>query len=113
MEERDLFDERPDKKIASLNCPHCRQANEYELSWLVRTKKKQILPALTNATGPVSPKRAPTCCAVMTWWSVKIRAAASALKFQEYSRWFSPSNHAIYRPSYFFPRFRAVGWVGW
>jgi hypothetical protein len=44
MEERDLFDERPDKKIASLNCPHCRQANEYELSWLVRTKKKQIPP---------------------------------------------------------------------
>ena len=44
MEERDLFDERPDKKIASLNCPHCRQVNDYELSWLVRTKKKQIPP---------------------------------------------------------------------
>ena len=44
MEERDLFDERPDKKIASLNCPHCREVNEYELSWLVRTKKKQIPP---------------------------------------------------------------------
>ncbi len=42
MEERDLFDERPDKKIASLNCPHCRQANDYELVWLVRTKKKQL-----------------------------------------------------------------------
>ena len=44
MEERDLFDERPDKKIASLNCPHCRQVNDYELVWLVRTKKKQLPP---------------------------------------------------------------------
>ena len=44
MEERDLFDERPDKKNASLNCPHCRQVNDYELAWLVRTKKKQIPP---------------------------------------------------------------------
>lgn len=44
MEERDLYDERPDKKIAALNCPHCRQVNDYELSWLVRTKKKQIPP---------------------------------------------------------------------
>ena len=44
MEERDFFDERQDKKLASLNCPHCRQVNEYELIWLVRTKKRQLPP---------------------------------------------------------------------
>ena len=42
MEERDFYDERPEKKNATLNCPHCHQANEYEVSWLVRTKKKQL-----------------------------------------------------------------------
>jgi hypothetical protein len=42
MEERDFFDERPEKKVATLSCPHCQQTAEYEISWLVRTKKKQI-----------------------------------------------------------------------
>ena len=23
-------------------CPHCRQSGEYELAWLVRTKKRQL-----------------------------------------------------------------------
>ena len=42
MEEREFFDERPEKKVATLNCPHCQQTAEYEISWLVRTKKKQL-----------------------------------------------------------------------
>ena len=42
MDERDFFDERPDRKMATLNCPHCHQSAEYELIWLVRTKKKQL-----------------------------------------------------------------------
>ena len=44
MEERDLYDERQEKKIATLNCPHCHQANEYELEWIVRTRKRQLPP---------------------------------------------------------------------
>jgi hypothetical protein len=44
MEERDFFDEREEKKAATLNCPHCREAAEYELAWLVRTKKRQLPP---------------------------------------------------------------------
>ncbi|PYY04848.1 MAG: hypothetical protein DMG69_28685 [Acidobacteria bacterium] len=43
MEERDFFDERQEKKTATLSCPHCQQSAEYELLWLVRTKKKQLL----------------------------------------------------------------------
>ncbi|HEY1465222.1 MAG TPA: hypothetical protein VGF44_17540 [Terriglobales bacterium] len=44
MEERDFFDERTEKKTASLNCPHCQQSAEYEVSWLVRTKKAHLPP---------------------------------------------------------------------
>ena len=42
MDEREFFDERPEKKMAMLNCPHCQQAAEYEINWLVRTKKNQL-----------------------------------------------------------------------
>ena len=44
MDERDFFDERSDKKPATLNCPHCHQPAEYEIQWLVRTKKKNLPP---------------------------------------------------------------------
>ena len=42
MEEREFFDERQEKKPATLNCPSCKQSAEYEVNWLVRTKKKQM-----------------------------------------------------------------------
>ena len=44
MEERDFYDERSEKRSATLNCPHCKQPAEYEVSWLVRTKKRQLPP---------------------------------------------------------------------
>ena len=44
MDEREFFDERPEKKIATLNCPHCQQAAEYEITWLNRIKKRQLPP---------------------------------------------------------------------
>jgi len=42
MEERDFFDERVEKKSATLNCSHCQQSAEYEITWLQRVKKSQI-----------------------------------------------------------------------
>lgn len=42
MEEREFFDERTEKKNSTLNCPHCQQPGEYEISWVVRTKKRQL-----------------------------------------------------------------------
>jgi hypothetical protein len=42
MEERDFYNERPETRKATLTCPHCQQSNEYELSWLVRTKLRQL-----------------------------------------------------------------------
>lgn len=41
MEERDFFEERTEQKNHSLTCPHCGQANEYQLSWLIRRKRAQ------------------------------------------------------------------------
>jgi len=42
MDERQFFDEREQKKTHNLSCPHCRETMEYEVSWLVRTKKKSV-----------------------------------------------------------------------
>jgi len=39
-----MFDEKDQKRSHNLTCPHCRQAGDYELSWLVRTKKRQLPP---------------------------------------------------------------------
>ena len=42
MEERDFYDERQETKKATLSCPHCREAAEYDIGWYVRTKKRQL-----------------------------------------------------------------------
>ena len=44
MDERDLYDERQETKKATLKCPHCHQSSEYDLVWLVRTKKRHVPP---------------------------------------------------------------------
>lgn len=44
MEERDMYDERQETRKATLNCPHCHQAAEYDLAWLIRTKKRHLPP---------------------------------------------------------------------
>jgi uncharacterized protein YbaR (Trm112 family) len=40
MEERDIFEERSETKVAVFACPHCRERNEYQVRWLKRTKRK-------------------------------------------------------------------------
>ena len=42
MDERDFYNERQETKKANLICPHCRQENEYDIGWVVRTKKAQL-----------------------------------------------------------------------
>jgi len=42
MDERDFFDESETRKPANLCCLHCRQADTYEIRWLVRIKKKSL-----------------------------------------------------------------------
>ena len=42
MDERAFFTESSTTKPATLNCPHCRTPDTYELRWLVRKKKDRI-----------------------------------------------------------------------
>ena len=42
MDEREFFDERPEKKQATLNCPHCHESADYEITRLVRKKNRQL-----------------------------------------------------------------------
>ena len=42
MEERDFFEEKPEKRTHTLTCPHCGKAESYELGWLVRRKKNSL-----------------------------------------------------------------------
>jgi hypothetical protein len=44
MEEREFYDERQETRKSTLNCPHCHQAAEYDLGWLVRTKRRSLPP---------------------------------------------------------------------
>ena len=42
MEERDFFDQRTEKKPASFQCSPLPPVAEYEVTWLVRTKKRSL-----------------------------------------------------------------------
>jgi hypothetical protein len=44
MDERKFYTESETTKPARLQCPFCRQTEEYPLRWLVRKKKNQIPP---------------------------------------------------------------------
>ena len=44
MDERAYYTESPATKPATLNCPHCRTADTYELRWMVRKKKDRLPP---------------------------------------------------------------------
>jgi len=44
LEEREFYDERQETKKSTLTCPHCRQSGEYDLGWLVRTKRRNLPP---------------------------------------------------------------------
>ncbi len=44
MEEREFYDERQETRKMTLTCPHCRQSAEYDLSFMVRTKKRTLSP---------------------------------------------------------------------
>ena len=42
MREQDFFTESQTTKPARLNCPDCREINEYSLRWVVRKKKDKL-----------------------------------------------------------------------
>lgn len=42
MDERDFFTQSETRKPATLNCPYCRQAAEYQLRWMLRQKRERL-----------------------------------------------------------------------
>ncbi len=48
MDEKDFYTEKPETKRATYTCPKCRQPGEFQVRWLLRTKKKSIPPGATD-----------------------------------------------------------------
>jgi hypothetical protein len=44
MEERDFFTEKNETRSHTINCPSCKQAAEYQIRWIRRTKKPSLPP---------------------------------------------------------------------
>lgn len=44
LDERDFFTEKPETKPATFTCTKCRHRDEYQVRWLVRTKKDRLPP---------------------------------------------------------------------
>jgi len=44
MDERAYYTESQTTRPISLNCPHCRSSETYELRWMVRKKKDRLPP---------------------------------------------------------------------
>jgi hypothetical protein len=44
LDERDFFNNRNETRVDSLTCPRCKRANEYQMRWVVRTRKDRLPP---------------------------------------------------------------------
>jgi hypothetical protein len=44
LDERDFFNNRNETRTDKLTCPRCRRTNEYQMRWVVRTRKDRIPP---------------------------------------------------------------------
>lgn len=42
MDERDFFNNRNETRTDKLVCPRCKRANDYQMRWVVRTRKDRI-----------------------------------------------------------------------
>ena len=92
MEEREFFDERPEKKMATLNCPHCHQPAEYEVTWIVRTKKRQLSGRADERDRARFAKARSYMLRKDDLMACKKCAAANASKSPECSPWYLPNS---------------------
>src|SRR6516165_4642018 len=44
LDERDFFNNRNETRTDRLTCPRCKRVNEYQMRWVVRTRKDRIPP---------------------------------------------------------------------
>ena len=44
LDERDFFNNKNETRNDVLTCPRCKRQNEYQMRWVVRTKKDRLPP---------------------------------------------------------------------
>jgi len=44
LDERDFFNNRNETRVDKLACPRCKRTNEYQMRWVVRTRKDRLPP---------------------------------------------------------------------
>ena len=44
LDERDFFNNKNETRLDKLACPRCKRVNEYQMRWVVRTRKDRIPP---------------------------------------------------------------------
>ena len=44
LDERDFFNNKNETRTDRLTCPRCRRVNEYQMRWVVRTRKDRVPP---------------------------------------------------------------------
>jgi len=44
LHEREFFHEKPAKTPATFTCSKCRRSDEYEVRWILRTRKERLPP---------------------------------------------------------------------
>ena len=44
LHEREFFHEQPESKPANFTCPTCRHRDDYQVRWILRTRKDRIPP---------------------------------------------------------------------
>src|SRR5438477_9279245 len=44
LDERDFFNNRNETRTDKLSCPRCRRTNDYQMRWVVRTKRDRLPP---------------------------------------------------------------------
>jgi len=42
LDERDFFNNRNETRADKLTCPRCKRTNEYQMRWVVRTRKDRL-----------------------------------------------------------------------
>src|SRR5437868_4514285 len=42
LDERDFFNNRNETRTDKLTCPRCRRTNDYQMRWVIRTKKDRL-----------------------------------------------------------------------
>jgi hypothetical protein len=42
LDERDFFNNRNETRTDNLTCPRCKRTNDYQMKWVIRTKKDRL-----------------------------------------------------------------------